>query len=62
MIPTRFDHQLADVDNLASGIMTSLRVLRHANPRDHDRMRRTLRERLQDYVNAVTDIANEGAE
>jgi hypothetical protein len=61
-IPTRFDHQMGEVENAATVIMLSLRTLRHANPRDVDRMRVTLRERLQDFADLVVRLANEGAQ
>ena len=58
-IPTRHDGQLSEIESMASSILLSLRTIRHANSRDIDRMRRVLRERLQDYANAVIDLANE---
>ncbi len=60
-IPTRFDHQMGDVENAATAIMLSLRTIRRANGADVDRMRRTLRERLQDFADMVIDLGNEGA-
>jgi hypothetical protein len=57
-IPTALDSALADVDNIAGGIMVSLRTMGHADPKDLPRMRQTLRERLQTYVDAVMAAAD----
>lgn len=60
-IPTKADHDLADISNAADLVVLSLRTLRHSGNRsqyDLDRMRRTLRERLQDFCDQVIEMGN----
>lgn len=52
-IPTKFDGQMAEVDNLAAIVSVALRNLRHPGG-DPDRLRDT----LQAYINHVTETAN----
>ena len=61
-IPTAHDGKLGAISDAASSIMVSLTVMRHAHPRDIDRMRCTLRQRLQDYVDQVMSLADQGAQ
>jgi hypothetical protein len=60
-IPTKADGDLANVDSIASNVLTTLRTMLHANPRDLPGMRATLREHLQNYVDAAMAIADERA-
>jgi hypothetical protein len=61
-IPTKFDHDLAEVESAAACVILSLRTLRHCSARvsqyDLDKMSRTLRERLQAFNDLVIDLAN----
>ena len=59
-IPTKFDGQLAEIDDAASGIMVQLRTMQHAATRDVPNMRVALRERLQSYVDQVMALARDG--
>jgi hypothetical protein len=61
-IPTDFDRRLGEIDNAASGILTHLRVLQRAAPRDVSDMRQRLRENLQSYADLVLALANESGE
>jgi len=54
-IPQPLDRRLAEISNLASGIAVSLTTLRHCPGTDP----RMVRERLQDFCDAVIDCANE---
>lgn len=58
-IPTAFDGELGEVENLASGIMTQLRTLQHAGAKDVPRMRAALRDALQNYVDRVMATARD---
>ena len=60
-IPTKADGDLATVDSIAGNVMTTLRTMLRANPRDIPRMRETLREHLKAYVDAALAIADERA-
>jgi hypothetical protein len=53
-IPTQIDHRLAEIDDLAAGVLICLRTMRHS-PVEPDQ----LRMRLQAFVDAVTGTANE---
>jgi hypothetical protein len=59
-IPTKFDGQLAEIENAASGIMTLLRTMNWAAAREVPGMRTRLREMLQNYVDAVMKTAPDG--
>ena len=59
MIPTRHDGELAEIENLAAGIMTQLRTLQHAGARDVPRMSAALRDALQNYVDRVMATARD---
>jgi hypothetical protein len=61
-IPTAHDARLGAISDAASSVQVTLTTMRRAHPRDIDRMRQTLRERLQDYCDLVVDLANEGAQ
>jgi hypothetical protein len=54
-IPSPLDRKLAEIDDAAAGITISLRSLRHTPGYDP----RLLRERLQLFVDIVTETANE---
>jgi hypothetical protein len=56
-IPTRFDGQLAEIDDLAGCVMIKLRTLRHAGMKQPDMGE--LRELLQRYVDLVINIAKD---
>jgi hypothetical protein len=58
-IPGTFEKQLVDVQNVASGIVTSLVSLKYAGPADKGRMRDALWEKLQDYAALVQELAAE---
>jgi hypothetical protein len=53
-IPNSTDQKLAAIDDLAAGVVISLRTLRHS-PISPDQ----LRLRLQEFADAVVDAANE---
>jgi hypothetical protein len=59
-IPSRFDHELADIENAASGILTQLRTMQHASARDVPAMRGRLRDMLRAYVDLVMATAPDG--
>jgi hypothetical protein len=54
-IPTAFDHRMAEIDNMVAGVVVSLRTLQWSQKSDG----RQLREKLQEFVDAVTELANE---
>jgi hypothetical protein len=54
-IPTQIDYRLSEIESLAACVVGSLRNLKW-NPQSDGRQ---LRERLQEFVDAVTDCANE---
>jgi hypothetical protein len=56
-IPTKADYDLAEVADMASSIMTQLRVMQHANVTDLPRLRARLRDLLADYVSAAMSAA-----
>ncbi len=62
-IPTKFDYDLAEVENAAASVILSLRTLkhctRHVTQYELDTMSRTLKERLQAFNDMVIDLANE---
>jgi hypothetical protein len=59
-IPTKFDGDLAKVENAASLITLSLRTMKHSTPsRDLPRMRDTLWERLQAFAELVQGVARD---
>jgi hypothetical protein len=55
-IPTKFDAQLAEIDDLAGCVMIKLRTLQHAGA---SRDISGLRELLQNYVDRVMALADE---
>lgn len=55
-IPTQFDAQLAEIDDLAGCVMIKLRTLQHAGG---SRDIRGLRELLQTYVDQVMALAQD---
>jgi hypothetical protein len=59
MIPTKFDGELGEVEDLASGIQLQLRTMQHAAARDVPRMRAALRDALQNYVERVMSTARD---
>ena len=58
-IPTKFDGQLAVIENAASCVMIKLRTLHHAGNGGH-RDITGLRELLQAFVNQVMALARDG--
>lgn len=58
-IPTKFDGDLGEVEDLASGIVILLRTMQHAGARDVPRLRAALRDALQNYVDRVMSAARE---
>jgi hypothetical protein len=60
-IPTKADADLAALDDLAGGVMISLRTLQHAGPGDVPGLRAVLRERLRNYVDRAMEMADESA-
>ena len=58
-IPTKFDGEMGEVQDLASGIETQLRVMRHAGSKDVPRMRAALRDALQSFVDKVMATARD---
>jgi hypothetical protein len=61
-IPRSFDKKLGAIADGAGTIQSTLLTMRHASQGDQDRLRRTLRERLQDYVVAVMGLADDAKE
>jgi hypothetical protein len=61
-IPTRFDGQLGEINDVASGILVSLKTMHRAAPQDVPLMRGLLREKMQAYVELVFSLADEVAE
>jgi hypothetical protein len=59
-IPTRADRQLSEIDTASGGILTKLRVMQRAAGSDIPRMRKRLREMLQDYADLVMATAPSG--
>ena len=60
-IPTKFDGDLAAIDDLAGSVMVQLRIMNHAAPSDVPKLRAVLRERLRDYVDRAMEMADESA-
>lgn len=58
-IPTKFDGDLAAIDDLAGSVMISLRTLQHAGCDDIPGLRAVLRERLRNYVDRAMEMADE---
>jgi hypothetical protein len=61
-IPNSFDTRLGAIADGASSIQGTLMTMRYASQGDRDRLRRSLRERLQDYVVAVMGLADDAAQ
>jgi hypothetical protein len=61
-IPTDHDRRLANIDMQARSILGHLTTLHWANPKDRERMRMTLRERLQDFCNDVMNAADQAGD
>jgi hypothetical protein len=57
-IPTDLDRQMADITNRANCIAIALRVMKHGAPGMREQNGRLVRERLQDYCDAVIETAN----
>ncbi|NPV22131.1 hypothetical protein [Bradyrhizobium aeschynomenes] len=55
--PTRQDYALRDVENLAANVIVRLTTMRYA-PKDTKRDVAGLREVLQQYVDAVMELAH----
>jgi hypothetical protein len=58
-IPTNFERQIADVQNVAAGIVGALVTLKFAGQADKARMRDGLWEKLQDFAALVQELAND---
>ena len=63
-LPTQFDHDLGQVQNDAALVISTLRNLHYSvGPKtrqyDVDRMRRVLREQLQDFVDHAIELGNQ---
>jgi len=56
-IPTQTDYDLADIENRAGGILVQLSIMRRGDPKQAASMREQLRGRLQEYVDAVMELA-----
>jgi hypothetical protein len=54
-IPSALDRKMAEIDDLAAGVVISLRTLRHSPGYDP----RQVRERLQVFCDAVIALAND---
>ena len=61
-IPGPHDRRIGNVDTLARGIVAQLMTMHHAAAKDRPRMRMSLRERLQDFVDAVMDAADKSGD
>lgn len=57
-IPTKFDSQLAEIENAANCVLIRLRTLHHAAGANRDIS--GLRELLQAYVDQVMALARDG--
>jgi hypothetical protein len=60
-IPTKFDGDLAAIDDLSGSVMIALRTLQHAGPGDVPALRAALRERLRNFVDRAMEMADESA-
>jgi hypothetical protein len=58
-IPTKFDHDIGEIDTVAQSVIATLSILHRANPKDRDRMRANLRQRLQDFCDVVMRAADD---
>ncbi len=58
-IPTAADYQFAELENQAAVVLLTLRNVKRAQPQDRDRLARVLRERLQDFADAVLELAHQ---
>jgi len=56
-IPTKFDGDIGEIDDIASNILLQVRTMQHAAARDLPRMRARLRSTLQEYVDQVMTMA-----
>lgn len=56
-IPTRFDHELAAIDDMHGSVMIRLRTWRRADPARRDPG--AIREALRAYVDAVMKAVND---
>jgi hypothetical protein len=57
-IPTQFDRDLGEIDAMAKSVMVTLSTMHRANPNDRLKMRIRLRERLEQFVDAVMTAAS----
>lgn len=55
-IPTRFDHELAAIDDMHGSVMIRLRTWRRADPARRDPG--AIRDALRAYVDAVVEMIN----
>ena len=56
-IPIAHDAKLASIDQQMRSISGQLVTLHWANPKDRDRLKRVLRERVQDLVSDIWNCA-----
>jgi hypothetical protein len=61
-IPTAFDARIGHLRQEADGVLSMLTTMQYANPKDYDRMRRALRERLQDFANDCMACADQSGQ
>jgi hypothetical protein len=59
-IPTKADHDIAEIGNLSAGILNMLRVMERCAVADLPRHRSRLRDMLVDYNSAVMLAARDG--
>lgn len=58
-IPTAHDYRIAELDQIATSIVAQVSILHRAGPADQDRMRLLLRQRVQDFADAVFAAADQ---
>ena len=56
-IPTKFDGDIAAIEDMTSSVLLQVRTMQHAAARDVPRMRERLRETLQALVTEVMKVA-----
>jgi hypothetical protein len=56
-IPTKYDRRLAEIETLGNMVTFTLKTLHYGDPARRDG--RILRERLQDYCDAVVETCNQ---
>ena len=61
-LPTAFDSRIGHLRQEADGVLSMLVTMQYANPKDYDRMRRALRERLQDLADDIMRCADQSGQ